>query len=726
MRKKIKVKRRFTYHKTPSNLFGSLFDSLPNSILVVDFNGRIIYANRTNELLTGYLTEEIIGHYPTIFSAEFNAENTDEEIRSKLARGESWHGELKQRRKDGTTFIAEFEVFPVTNNGTPVAWAIMQRDATRRITAEQALKEQAHLHRIFMDAIPNQVFFMNNDGFYEECNQALQTNIGLPKERIVGKSVYDLHPRELAELYEQKDNQLFKEPGIQQYEVPCLYADGLLHHVICNKAIITDTHGQIAGLVGVIVDITDRKLAEEALQAERHKLFALLEMLPLLIALIDSSCVIRFGNRFFKENFGVWEGRHCYNVFEGRSEPCTKCYALKTLHTGEHSKREWIINGMVYEIHNYPFGDTDGTPLVLVLGIDITKRSRMENDLRESEERYRQLVELSPDGIVIHCGSEIEYANNAGAKIIGATVPGDLYGKQVMDFVHSNSKKMVEQRMRKIAAGNTTIPFAEHKLIRLDGSDIDVEIAGVPLTLKGKPAVQIVIRDITERKEIEKNLSRLEAMNLVGEMAASIGHEIRNPMTSVRGFLQILQDKEECTRYQEYFSLMIDELDRANSIISEYLSLARNRPVAKKEQNLNAVLKRLVPLIEADASKKNMRIKLLYNVVPELELDDKEIRQLILNLVRNGMEAMSTGGELTIYTSLDSDEVILAVRDQGQGIKKDALGKLGTPFYTTKSNGTGLGLAVCHSIAERHNAAINVQTSSAGTTFEVRFKVTIS
>ena len=726
MQKELKNKPRFTYRKIPLNLLGNLFDSLPHSILVVDFNGLIIYANRATESLTGYAANEIIGQYPGIFNDELSAEKKDEEMRSKLARGESWQGELKQRRKDGTTFVVEFEVFPVpANDGKPMVWAIIQRDVTRRVAAEQALKEQVHLHRKLMDAIPNPVFFMNNDGFYADCNQALQTNIGLPRERILGKSVYDLHPRELAELYDHKDKQLLEEPGVQQYEGPCHFADGLQHHVIYNKATYVDSHGQIAGLVGVVVDINDRKLAEDALQAERHKLFALLEMIPLVIALIDDRCIIRFGNRFYKENFGAWEGRHCYDVFEERIEPCVKCYALKTLHTGEHSTREWAYKNMVYEIHNYPFCDMDGTPLVLVLGIDITKRKRMEDDLRESEERYRQLVELSPDCIVVHMGNEIDYINNAGLMLIGAAGPGDLYGKQVMDFVHPDSKEMVEQRMRKIASGNTAVPFKEHKLIRLDKRVIDVEIAGVPLTIKGKPVVQLVARDITERKKIEDYLSRLEAMNLVGEMAASIGHEIRNPMTSVRGFLQILQGKEECNRYQDYFSLMIDELDRANTIISDYLSLARNKPVEKKAQNLNTVLKKMVPLIQADASEKNMRINLMYNVVPELYLDDKEMRQLILNLVRNGLEAMSPGGELNICTGLDKDEVILAVRDQGQGIEKEVLGKLGTPFYTTKSNGTGLGLAVCNSIAERHNATINIQTGSAGTTFEVRFRDTV-
>jgi len=110
--------------------------------------------------------------------------------------------------------------------------------------------------------------------------------------------------------------------------------------------------------------------------------------------------------------------------------------------------------------------------------------------------------------------------------------------------------------------------------------------------------------------------------------------------------------------------------------------------------------------------------------IPDLLLDGNEIRQLILNLTRNGLEAMShvTNGTLTIKTYLDSDEIVLSVQDQGKGIKPNILAKLGTPFFTTKKNGTGLGLSVCYKIAAHHSATIKVETNLGGTTFFVRFK----
>jgi len=168
-------------------------------------------------------------------------------------------------------------------------------------------------------------------------------------------------------------------------------------------------------------------------------------------------------------------------------------------------------------------------------------------------------------------------------------------------------------------------------------------------------------------------------------------------------------------------TLMIEKLDRANSIISEFLSLARNKVVDKKRMSLNAILESLWPLIQADAAKSDKYVNLNLEKTPDLLLNDKDIRQIVLNLARNGLEAMPANGVLTIRTFTEGEQVVLAVEDQGGGISPDALEKLGTPFFTTKEKGTGLGLAVCYSIADCHKASIKVETSPQGTNFFVRF-----
>jgi signal transduction histidine kinase len=167
---------------------------------------------------------------------------------------------------------------------------------------------------------------------------------------------------------------------------------------------------------------------------------------------------------------------------------------------------------------------------------------------------------------------------------------------------------------------------------------------------------------------------------------------------------------------------MISELDRANSIITEFLSISRTKAAELAQQNLNDIINNLLPLILVDATGGNKRVLTDLGEIPELLLNEKEIRQLILNLARNGLEAMEEGGCLTILTLREENKVTLAVKDEGSGISPEVLDRLGTPFFTTKDKGTGLGLAVCYGIAARHNAQISVESNSQGTIFFVKFE----
>ena len=167
---------------------------------------------------------------------------------------------------------------------------------------------------------------------------------------------------------------------------------------------------------------------------------------------------------------------------------------------------------------------------------------------------------------------------------------------------------------------------------------------------------------------------------------------------------------------------MIDEIDRANSIITEFLSMGNTRSTDMQELDLNSIIHDISPLLEVDAYNQNKRLQIDTTEIPRLLLNRNEIRQLILNLYRNGLEAMDEEKFLTIRTYMEKDHVVLAVVDQGKGINPEILDKLGTPFFTTKDNGTGLGLGVCYAIAARHHAKIEIQTGTKGTTFFVKFE----
>lgn len=237
----------------------------------------------------------------------------------------------------------------------------------------------------------------------------------------------------------------------------------------------------------------------------------------------------------------------------------------------------------------------------------------------------------------------------------------------------------------------------------------------------GSKLVFKVLIDVTDRKTADRELARLERLNMVGEMAAGIAHEVRNPLTTVRGFLQLLTSKDENQQNREFYDLMIGELDRANLIITDFLSLAKDRSSDFSSINITGIVRTLAPLLSADAFNQDKKIMFDLEEVPNIQGNENELRQLILNLARNGFEAMQSGKTLTIQTYQLGLHIIFRVCDQGEGFDPDILEKLGTPFLTTKEGGTGLGLAICQSIAGRHQASMSFESDLTGTSVTVKF-----
>lgn len=354
---------------------------------------------------------------------------------------------------------------------------------------------------------------------------------------------------------------------------------------------------------------------------------------------------------------------------------------------------------------------------------EITWRKRAEEELRLSEERFSKAFNSTPGTMAIITFTDGRYIDvNDGFLSITGYRREEVIGRTTLELnvyvdpkEHPRLKQMIQEHG---AFRNLEINF------RTKSGEVRVGLVSAEtIALNGEQCILVLMNDITERKQMETEMARLERLNLVGEMAASIGHEIRNPMTTVRGFLQVLKGKKGCNQYKDYFDLMVEELDHANSIISQFISLAKDRGLNKEMQNLNTIIEAIFPLIQANVFEADMYINWEPGDIPDLLLDKKEIRQLVLNLVRNGVEAMSPGGNLTVKTFTDNGDVVLSVQDEGTGIEPGVLEKIGTPFFTTKDNGTGLGLAVCHSIAARHNAVIDMDTGPNGTTVFVRFKL---
>ncbi len=341
---------------------------------------------------------------------------------------------------------------------------------------------------------------------------------------------------------------------------------------------------------------------------------------------------------------------------------------------------------------------------------ELHERKQIEDVLREKEQYLDTLFDSMSAGILVinQRNSRIMDVNAEGCRIIGAERE-QVLGQRSSLFIEN------------IAGADKGNNVSESELKTVSGTQIPILQTAIPVVINENQCLLINFLDISDKKRLEKELARFDRLNLVGEMAASIGHEVRNPMTTVRGYLQWLSGKKDYQSLVKYFDLMIEELDRANAIITEFLSLAKNKTVDLKCGNLNDILQLLRPLMESDALREGKNVSLEMGDVDELLLDEKEIRQLILNLFRNAMEAMEPGKSTLLRTFAQGEGVVLEVRDQGRGIPQNIMDQLGTPFFTTKENGVGLGLSVCYSIAVRHKATIEVDTSESGTIFRVRF-----
>lgn len=362
--------------------------------------------------------------------------------------------------------------------------------------------------------------------------------------------------------------------------------------------------------------------------------------------------------------------------------------------------------------------------LLIAIGTLIVYFENNRFDLLNQEAQYSLLAENVADVIYsyqIIPNAKIKYISPSVLILTGYS-PQEYYADNNLffDLIHPDDHCLFKNFIANLS-GPIELPLTL-RLVRKDKAIRWIEQKCTPTydTSRNLTAIQGIICDVT-REKMGKVTSRLERMNLVGSMAVAVAHEIRNPMTTVRGYLQVIGRREKYQTDKENFKLMIEEIDKADSIIREYLFLSKEKLAKLEKCSLNTIIEALFPLLQTTANSSKVYVSLTLTAIPELLLDENEIRQLLLNLVRNSIEAMSEGGNLTIHTFQEDSKTILSIKDQGSGIPSDILDDLGTPFITTKNTGTGLGLPICYQIARRHNANIKISTSHEGTTFFVAF-----
>lgn len=235
-------------------------------------------------------------------------------------------------------------------------------------------------------------------------------------------------------------------------------------------------------------------------------------------------------------------------------------------------------------------------------------------------------------------------------------------------------------------------------------------------------------RDITERYELEQQIIANEKLSVIGKMSAGLAHEIRNPLTPIGGFLQLLESNFNNEKAKLYFSIIKEELKRINDLVTNFVIVSRPEAPSREEINIQELIFSTLHLMESQANLHNISLKLKDLINDELfiYIDKNQIKQVLINLIQNAIEEMKAGGDIMIILDKNVSEnfVEISVKDQGSGIDPEILKNLFTPFLTTKDAGTGLGLSVCHRIIQNHHGTIEVDTTkNKGTTFTVKLPI---
>ncbi len=235
--------------------------------------------------------------------------------------------------------------------------------------------------------------------------------------------------------------------------------------------------------------------------------------------------------------------------------------------------------------------------------------------------------------------------------------------------------------------------------------------------------VVLVIENVNQQMKIREQLQKDEKLNVISQLAASVAHEVRNPLTSVRGFLQLISDDENLrTAQKNYINIALSELDHAQVIINDYLSLAKPNTEELSIINLSDEVNKTVELMTSYSNIQNIAIQTTIQDSLYMKGNKSEIKQVLVNIMKNGIEAMTMGGTLSVHTYEKNGTISIEIIDSGKGMTKNQLKKLGTLFYTTKEKGTGVGLTITFQLIQAMRGRINVESvPGKGTSFIIQF-----
>ncbi len=361
-----------------------------------------------------------------------------------------------------------------------------------------------------------------------------------------------------------------------------------------------------------------------------------------------------------------------------------------------------------------------GEGFILSQVLDITEKKQIENALKHREKKYRLLAEHSSDIIMLHKVDLTYLYISPSVKTVLGFTPEELIGKSPLEFVHPDDIEEIYNQ-HKLAIDNSSKLYT-YRFRKKDGAFVWIE-STVKISRDAETGdvreIVSVSRDIEERIETQNELRKSEKLAVVGQLAAAVAHEIRNPLTPIKGFMQLLNSEKEINPV--YLKIVLDELRHVEAIIAEFISMSKPHTDKLKIVFVDHLVKRVVQLLEPEAKRKSIAL-MFFEEQPTFSImgDPNSLKQVFMNVIQNALEALSKKGRVDIHIISDKTGVTVEITDNGCGIPKERLSRLGEPFYSTKERGTGLGLMACYRIIEAHSGKISIESvEEEGTTVTI-------
>ena len=473
----------------------------------------------------------------------------------------------------------------------------------------------------------------------------------------------------------------------------------------------------------------------QQLQEEKAKLEQALRSIGNPLMAVDRQMRITYQNAEFVSAFGEHKGEVCHKALFARDAPCDGCVARKSLETHQvcHAtvRSNDGVEARCFDVTASPKRDDDGNVVgSIILLKDITHKDALEQKIKESEERYRRLVEASPNMVCILQDGRLVYANKVFIDKLGYT-PQELFSNDfdlISRLLHPDSQEAARSCLQTLESAQQAAQEAELCLLTKQGQPIEVLFKGVVITLGGRQAIEGILVDITNLKQLHKQLLQAERLASVGELTASIAHELNNKLAPILAYSQMLQVKHPYQDTNNKLAVIEKCATGAKSVIQSLLAFSRSSASMREYVDLNRVMRETIQLVKYRLDACNIDLIMdLDAQLPKTVADPKQIEQVFLNVVNNAYQAMEErGGTLHILSYLQDNQITFQITDTGPGIPESDLLRIFDPFFTTKppGKGTGLGLSCSYGIIRAHNGTIYATSKlGRGTTFTIRLPV---